>query len=122
MCTPRVFVHHVTGAALGLCGIRFAIVQGLNARDMTRGIKGAMNMATLAVFRDDLVAGIWRQGPLQGFVQRIDLAGREAQERDHKTYCTKETHGKPLSKEQGSRAREKERETGFEPATFSLGS
>ena len=107
MCTPRVFVHHVTGAALGLCGIRLAIVQGLNARDMTRGIKGAMNMATLAVFRDDLVAGIWRQGSLQGFVQRIDPAGREAQERDHKTYCTKETHGKPLERAGKPCARER---------------
>jgi hypothetical protein len=83
--TPRVFMYQVAGATLRLCGIRLAIVQGLDARDMTQGFKGAVNMATLAVFGDDLVADIRRQCSLQSFVEWIDSTRREAQKRDHET-------------------------------------
>ncbi len=52
---PRIFVDQVADAAFCGGSIGFTVVEGMHARHVRHGVKGAMNMTALAILRDDLV-------------------------------------------------------------------
>ena len=116
--TPGVFRHQMTGTALRGGRIRHAIVEGAYTRQMLTGVQGAMDVTALAIPNDSQVAFIRRQCTPQGFFERIRPTGSETQERDDNADQAVETQCQPRWMSAG----EEERETGFEPATFSLGS
>jgi hypothetical protein len=58
--SPCVFSHEMTHTAFNCSGIGRTVVQSTDARRMLLWIKGAVDMTTLAVFRDDLVTFLWR--------------------------------------------------------------
>lgn len=59
-------------------GVGLAIIQSANAGDMLVGVKGAMNMTALAVFRYHLVAFRRRQFATESLIEDIRPAGGEA--------------------------------------------
>ncbi len=91
---------------------------------MAQRIERAMDMTTLAVLRDDTIPLCQRETSPQGFIKGSGLTGCEAQERTQRAKQKPGSHDNASWNNQRTRwgMREKERETGFEPATFSLGS
>lgn len=79
---PGIFRHQMTGAALRGSGIRRAVVEGPDARQVLAGIQGPMDMATLAIIKDDEIAFVGQQLATQGFCERIGPTGSETQQRD----------------------------------------
>ncbi len=56
---PGVFVHQMTGPVLRGLRVGEAIIQRLRLWHMGEGIKRAMNVAALAILRDDTIAFAW---------------------------------------------------------------
>ena len=52
---PGVFVYQMAGAASRGRGIGRTIIEGLRARGVIDGVKGAVNMAILAILNDDKI-------------------------------------------------------------------
>ena len=116
--TPGVFRHQMAGAALRGGRIRHATVEGTDVRQMLAGVQGTMDVTALTVPKDNEIAFVRRQLTPQGFFERIRPTGSETQQRDDNAEQPMETQCRPRWMSTGK----EERETGFEPATFSLGS
>ena len=117
--TPGVFVHQMTGPTLRRGGIGLAVVQAMHPLHMRDGIYSTMNMTPLTVLGDNLVAFQRRHFTLQGFFKHIRATGSQEQQRHECAYEPGKTQCQPRHLLE---IREGKRETGFEPATFSLGS
>ena len=112
---PGIFRYQMAGAAL--CGdrIRHTVIKGAYAREVLTRIQGTMDMTALTVpHNDEVTSGA--NSPLRAFSRG---SGLQAVRLSSATAMQINQCGRNLNL--GGHTQE-ERETGFEPATFSLGS
>ena len=76
---PRVFGDQVAHAAFRGGRIGLAIVEGMHTRASAARVKGTMNMAALAILRDDFYSlRAVVTVPLKACIERIRLTGGQA--------------------------------------------
>ncbi len=78
--TPDVFADQMAGAALHGNGIGRVVIESLHTGHVTDGVKGAVDMAALAILRDDEVTLVRSQFALESFVEGMWPAGHEVQQ------------------------------------------
>jgi hypothetical protein len=92
LCPPGIFFDQMAETALRLRGVGLAVVQSVYPSDMGDGLEGAVNVAALTVFGDDLVAFYRRQVTSQGLVEPVWLTRQDIQTNQETTGVPEQTH------------------------------